>query len=145
MVLLRGAESGTDGLACREFSCWQTTTGYQTRAFEKAAGRLGVTLRYATDRCDMLDDPWSDEAVAVRFHDEAAISGAVLEAARATPLDGVLAVGDRPVVIAARVAEALGLPGHPPDAAAAACNKLSMRERLRRDGLPVPWFRRRAT
>lgn len=117
------------------------TTGYQTRAFEKAAERLDIALRYATDRCDRLDDPWSDEAVPVRFHDEAASVAAVLAAARATPIDGVLAVGDRPVVIAARVAEALGLAGHPPGAAAAACNKLLMRERLRHEGLPVPWFR----
>jgi biotin carboxylase len=118
-----------------------TTTGYQTRAFEEAARHLGVTLRYATDRCDMLDDPWSDAAVPVRFHDEAASVAAVVDAARSTPLDGILAVGDRPVVIAARIAEALGLAGHPPDAAAAARDKLLMRERFRRDGLQVPWFR----
>ena len=32
--------------------------------------------------------------------------------ARAAPIDGVIAVGDRPVVLAARAAEALGLPWH---------------------------------
>ena len=59
---------------------------------------------------------------------------------RAQPIDGVLAVGDRPTVIAARVAQALGLPGHPPEASAAARNKQLTRERLRDAGLPVPWF-----
>ena len=49
-----------------------TTTGYQTRMFDEAAARLGVDLVLATDRCDRLEDPWRDRAVAVRFHDEAA-------------------------------------------------------------------------
>ena len=41
-----------------------TTTGYQTRAFGEAAERLGVDLVFATDRCDMLEDPWQDQALA---------------------------------------------------------------------------------
>ena len=49
-------------------------------------------------------------------------------------------VGDRPTAIAARVAEALGLPGHPPGAAGVARNKQLTRERLRDAGLPAPWF-----
>jgi biotin carboxylase len=117
-----------------------TTTGYQTRAFEKAAERLGVTLTYATDRCHVLDDPWSDGAIAVRFHDDAGSVAAVLDASRSVPIDGVVAVGDRPVALAAGVAEALRLPGNSRDAAATSSNKLLMRECLRRAGLPGPWF-----
>jgi hypothetical protein len=117
-----------------------TTTGYQTRAFGEAAERLGVDLVFATDRCDMLEDPWQDEAIPIRFHDEARSVAAVLESARARPIAGVLVVGDRPTVIAARVAEVLGLPGHPPAAAAIARNKQLTRERLRDSGLLVPWF-----
>ena len=117
-----------------------TTTGYQTRAFGDAAARLGVDLVFATDRCDMLEDPWQDEAIPIRFHDEARSVAAVLESARARPVAGVLVVGDRPTVIAARVAEVLGLPGHPPAAAAIARNKQLSRERFRDSGLPVPWF-----
>src|SRR2546425_11738039 len=117
-----------------------TTTGYQTRAFGDAAARLGVDLVFATDRCDMLEDPWQDEAIPIRFHDEARSVAAVLESARARPVAGVLVVGDRPTVIAARVAEVLGLPGHPPAAAAIARNKRLLRERLRESGLPAPSF-----
>ena len=43
-------------------------------------------------------------------------------------------------MIAALVLEQLGLPGHPPSAAATARNKLLTRERLRDAGLPVPPF-----
>jgi ATP-grasp domain/L-amino acid ligase C-terminal domain 2/ATP-grasp N-terminal domain len=107
-----------------------TTTGYQTRAFGEAAERLGVDLVFATDRCDVLEDPWQDRAVPIRFSDDSASARAIFELARTSPLDGVLAVGDRPTVIASLVQEGLGLPGHPAAAAAAARNKLLTRERL---------------
>ena len=117
-----------------------TTTGYQIRAFGEAAERLGVDLVFGSDRCHMLDDPWMDRAVPIRFHDEQSSVAAILEAAGSRPIDGVLAVGDQPTVIAALVREALGLPGHPAFAAAAARNKLATRERLRSAGLAVPAF-----
>src|SRR3954464_14901510 len=79
-----------------------TTTGYQLRSFGDAAERAGIELMFATDRCHQLDDPWRDAAVAVRFHEEEASLDAIVAAARARPLDGVIAVGDRPVVLAAR-------------------------------------------
>jgi len=116
------------------------TTGYQTRAFGDAAERVGVELVFATDRCHVLVDPWQDGAVPVRFHDESGSVAAILDAVLARPVEGIIAVGDRPTVIAARVAEALDLPGHPPEGAAAARDKQRTRERLRDAGLPVPWF-----
>jgi biotin carboxylase len=115
-----------------------TTTGYQTRMFEDAARRLGVELVYGTDRCDHLDDPWRDGAIAVRFHDHERSIRAIDRAVAGRPLHGVLAVGDRPAVLAARVQQRLGLPGHPPDAAAIARDKRRMRACLRAAGLPVP-------
>jgi biotin carboxylase len=117
-----------------------TTTGYQTRAFGEAAERLGVELVFATDRCHLIEDPWQDGAVPIRFYDEDASVAAILESAVARPIDGILVVGDRPTVIAARVAATLGLPWHPAEAAAIARNKLLTRERLRDAGLNVPWF-----
>jgi len=116
------------------------TTGYQTRMFGEAAERLGVELVFATDRCDQLTDPWRDGAIPIRFHQElAAVETIVAEAAK-RPIAGILAVGDRPTVIAAGAARLLGLPGHPPEAAAAARDKRLTRECLRAAGLPAPWF-----
>jgi len=117
-----------------------TTTGYQTRAFGDAAARLGVNLVFATDRCHLIEDPWQDGAIPIRFYDEDESVAAVLDSARRRPIDGVVVVGDRPTVIAARVAEALGLPFHPREAAAIARHKQRTRERLREAGLAVPWF-----
>ncbi|MCC7243688.1 MAG: ATP-grasp domain-containing protein [Acidobacteria bacterium] len=115
-----------------------TTTGYQTRMFEEAARRMGVELVYGTDRCKRLDDPWQDGAVPVRFHDCDASVAAIERATAGRPLDGVIAVGDRPAVLAAHVNRHLGLPGHPPDAAVIARNKRRMRACLHVAGLPAP-------
>jgi biotin carboxylase len=119
---------------------FSTTTGYQLRSFGDAAARAGIDLMFATDRCHRIDDPWRDAAVVVRFHDEEASLRAIVAAAKARPVDGVLAVGDRPVVLAARAAAALGLPGNPPAAAAAAVNKKLSRQAFSAAGLAVPWF-----
>jgi len=116
------------------------TTGYQTRSFGEAAERLGAELVFATDRCHLIEDPWQDAAIPIRFHDEEASVAALVDAAKVRKIDGLLAVGDRPTVIAALVAQALGLPFHSPEAAAVARHKQLTRERLRDAGLPVPWF-----
>jgi biotin carboxylase len=117
-----------------------TTTGYQLRSFGDAAVKAGIDLVFATDRCHQLDDPWRDAAVAVRFHDEESSLAAVVEAAAARRIDGVIAVGDRPVLLAARIAEELCISGNPATAAAASVNKLLSHRQLAAAGLQVPWF-----
>jgi len=118
-----------------------TTTGYQIRSFGEAAATLGVRLVFASDRCDQLDDPWWDQAIPIRFHDEAASLRSILDAIGSAAPDGVIAVGDRPVTIAARVNEAFGLRGNPTAAALASRNKLESRRLLAANGLHVPAFR----
>jgi len=115
-----------------------TTTGYQIRSFGDAAGKLGVRLVFGSDRCDRLDDPWWDQAIPVRFHDEAAAVHAVVAGCTSTPIDGVIAVGDRPAVLAARIAHAFDIPGNPPEAAAASRNKLASRKVFRAAGMMTP-------
>ena len=117
-----------------------TTTGYQTRSFGEAAEQIGVELVFATDRCHMIEDPWRDQAIPIRFYDESAAVAAIVDAARTRPFDGIIVVGDRPTVIGARAAQELGLPGHPWEAAAIARNKRRTRERLKAAGLRTPWF-----
>ena len=55
------------------------TTGYQTRVFAEAAQRLGFDLALGTDRCHVLDDPWGDQALALRFEDPAEAAAVVQE------------------------------------------------------------------
>ena len=89
-----------------------TTTGYQIRMFDEAATHLGVDLRLATDRCQVLDDPWRDHAIAVHFHDLDESLRSVASAFGQSPPDGVLAVGDRPATLAAVVAARYGITWH---------------------------------
>ena len=117
-----------------------TTTGYQLRSFGESARRLGIELTLATDRCHHLEDPWRDGAVAVRFHEEEFSLVVIREAVQRRPLSGIIALGDRPTVLAARVAETFALPGNPPDAADASRNKKLMRQKFAAAGLQVPWF-----
>jgi hypothetical protein len=129
-----------DGFGGARVLLLATTTGYQIRSFGEAAERLGVQLVFASDRCDQLDDPWSDHAIPVRFRDEAQSLDAILRTHSTQPIDGVIVVGDQPAVLGARVAQALGLPGNPPDAARASRNKLASRRAFQAAGLPTPEF-----
>jgi formate-dependent phosphoribosylglycinamide formyltransferase (GAR transformylase) len=114
------------------------TTGYQTRSFTAAAQRLGIDVTLATDRCHILEDPWGDRAIAIRFEEPDAAATSLSESS----FDGVVAVGDRPTLIASLTAQRLGLPWHPPEAVSACRDKHSMRERFRAAGMPVPdYFR----
>jgi len=115
------------------------TTGYQTRTFAAAAERLGYELVLATDRCHVLDDPWGDRALALRFEDP---DGAAAVLAAQERIHGVVALGDRPAYIAALAAKRLGLSYNSPDSVRAAGNKFLARERFRGAGLLVPEFHR---
>ena len=117
-----------------------TTTGYQIRSFGEAAEKLGVRLVFASDRCDRLDDPWWDAAIPVRFHDMSSSIEAVIAACSGQVMTGVLAVGDRPTVLAAHVSAALGLPGNSPASAEASRNKLATRRAFGAAGLLTPAF-----
>ena len=93
----------------------------------------------ATDRCHVLDDPWGDRAIALRFEDP---PGAAAALAAQDGVDGIVAVGDRPAYIAALAAERMGIPYNSPDSVAASRNKFLARERFRAAGLLVPDFHR---
>jgi len=113
------------------------TTGYQTRAFSEVAQRIGCELVLATDRCHVLDDPWGDNAVALRFDEPA--EGIESIAAR-RPFDGIAAVGDRPAYVASLAAERLGLAFSPPEAVLASTNKFLARQKFRAEGLLTPEY-----
>jgi biotin carboxylase len=115
-----------------------TTTGYQIRSFGEAANAMGVRLVFASDRCDRLEDPWWDGAIPVRFHDTEASVDAVAAAWQGSPPSGVIAVGDRPTVLAARLAAAFELPGNPAEAAEASRDKRASRRAFAAAGLLTP-------
>jgi hypothetical protein len=117
--------------------------GYQTHSFDEAARKLGVDLTFVTDRCHQLDDPWGDRAIPVHFESPDAAAYDVLQFVheRGLAMDGIVALGDRPVVTAAYVARGLGILYNHPAAVEACRSKLRMRECFREVGLRVPGFR----
>lgn len=119
-----------------------STTGYQAQAFREAAERLAIPLALASDHCRVLEDPWRDGAIPVRFEQPQESVARIVAFARATPVDGIVAIGDPPALVAALAARALGLDYHPPHAVEACRNKFLARERYRAAGLAVPWYTR---
>ncbi len=115
-----------------------TTTGYQTRAFLEAAQKLGLGVTFGTDRCHVLEDPWQDGALPLRFEDPEASARQIVDYAQGKPVHAVVSLGDRPTPTAARAAQRLGLPFHPPQAADICRDKYLSRQRLRCAGLNVP-------
>jgi len=119
-----------------------TTTGYQADAFVAAAQKVGVSVIFATDRCHVLEDPWRDGALPLRFEDPESSARQIADFARRTQLDALVSLGDRPTPTAARAAEILRLPYHPASAADVCRDKYRSRELLRAAGLNVPAFSR---
>lgn len=115
------------------------TTGYQTRTFAEAAERLGFELILATDRCHVLDDPWADRALPLRFEEPVSAAQAI---AGQSGIGGIVAVGDRPAYIAALAAEKLGIRYNSASSVSACRDKFLARERFRAAGLLVPDYRR---
>ena len=114
------------------------TTGYQIRVFADAARRVGAEVTLATDRCHIMDDPWGDRAIPVKF-DRIAESLEVLRSLNLR-VDGVAAVGDRPALLAAEAAVLYGVPFHPPAAARACHDKHAARQLFQAAGMRVPEF-----
>src|SRR5579863_9086562 len=129
------------GESQRRVLIFATKLGYQTRAFDEAAAKLGIELSFVTDRCHQLDDPWRDRALPVHFETPEAAAIAVIQQQDGRRVDGVLALGDRPTLAAAYTARGLGLQHNHPASVEACRSKLRMREVFRDAGLPGPWFR----
>jgi biotin carboxylase len=119
-----------------------TTTGYQTQSFVDAARKLRLKVVFGTDRCHVLEDPWQDGALPLRFEEAERCAQQILDFSRKTPISAVVALGDRPTAAAARACQALGLLYHPTEAVEACRDKYRSRERLRAGGLRVPAFTR---
>lgn len=112
------------------------------RSFAAAARRRGVEVTLATDRCHVMEDPWGDRALAVRFEEPEESALELVSGLRGmgTAIDGVIAVGDKPTVVAARTAALLGLPWHAASAAAVCRDKHRMRALFSEAGLSAPRY-----
>jgi biotin carboxylase len=88
----------------------------------------------------VLEDPWRDGAIPLRYEDPYGAAAAIVEYAEKHPLDAIVAIGDKPTIPAAIACEALGILFHQPYAAFACHDKYEFRSLLERAGVPVPAF-----
>jgi len=134
--------SSAGGAETRRLMLLTTTAGYQTRAFVEAAEKLKLAVVFGTDRCHVLDDPWQDGALALKFENPEESAAKVVEHARSRPVHAIVALGDCTPPTAARAAAALELPYHPPETSDICRDKYRSRKHLADCGLRVPRFAR---
>jgi len=113
---------------------------YRAKDFLDAARALGVEVVVGSEEVHALGPLMGTRSLEIPVRDTDAAVDAVVAHDRVAPLDAVVAVDDVGAVVAAAAAERLGLPHNPPDAVAAARDKLAMRTRLRAAEVPQPPF-----
>ncbi len=116
------------------------TSTYRARPFLEAAARLNLEVVKALDLPPELAEQWR-VPVAVQFDQPEQAAQTLVEFARQTPVQAILAVDDSATVVAAMASEQLGLAFNSSQAALAARNKYLMRQLLSAAGVPCPTFR----
>lgn len=118
------------------------TSTYKVADFLEAAERLGIAVTVGSERQQALEELASGGGtVTLDLDDPARLAAQVAAAHARTPFAGVVGADDDTVVAAALAAQALGLSGNSPEAAAASRDKLESRERFGRAGLRTPRHR----
>ncbi|MCH9021913.1 MAG: ATP-grasp domain-containing protein, partial [Planctomycetes bacterium] len=118
------------------------TSTYRASAFVRAAHRLtDVALTIASEEPSAFSPLQPEELITLDFSDPDHCAEQAVRYADRFKLDAVVPADDQAVPAAAAICAALNLPGHPIDAAHAARNKLTMRNRLKEHNVPQPNFR----
>ena len=117
------------------------TASYRNNDFLDAARHIGVEIVAATNYCHQLAPSWGmGPLMALHFDQPAQAVETVLREIDG-PLDGVLAVDDTGVELAALLCERLGLPGNPAHAVRLLNDKFLFRRLLADKGFSHPAFR----
>src|SRR6266581_3321499 len=116
------------------------TVTYRTVAFVEAARRLGADLTVASERPSTFERANPTGLVTLEFTDPTHAASQARAFARAHLVHGVVAVDDDTAVVAAAIAQELGLRGNPVAAARAARDKHQQRQLLAAAGVAVPRF-----
>src|SRR2546425_5172375 len=106
------------------------TVTYRTVAFVETARRLGVDVTVASERPSTFERANPTGLVTLDFADPAHAAAQARAFAYGHPLHGIVAVDDDTSVVAAAIAQELGLRGNPVAAAAAARDKHLQRQLL---------------
>jgi biotin carboxylase len=113
---------------------------YRARDFLDAARALGVEVVIGSEHSHAMAESMGARALEVPFDDPTEAARVIVAHDAVTPLDAVIAVDDTGTLVAALASAQLGLRHNPPDAVAAARDKLEMRARLAAFEVPQPAF-----
>ncbi len=107
----------------------------------RLAKRMGFHVVVSDGSAEAPGLAEADDAIIASTYDvEATITAASEYSRQVRRLDGVMCIAaDVPLTVAS-VADVLGLPGIPLEAARLAADKIAMKERFVERGIPVPWF-----
>ncbi len=111
----------------------------QVPAYQAAKAR-GLTVVGSDGNPNAPALAWADFALAASTRDAAATLSAVQAFSTRTPIDGVMTIANDVPYTVAVVAQALGLPGIPVQAARVVSHKLLMKQAFVAHGVPCPWF-----
>ncbi len=116
------------------------STSYRAGAFVAAARQLGVALTVASERPSTFEQAVPENLLTLDFVDPDRAAAQAVAFAHSHPVAGVAGVDDATAIVAAAIAQALGLRGNAIDAARAARDKRRQRELLAGAGVPGPRF-----
>ncbi len=116
------------------------TSSYRATDFIEAAHTLGAEVVVASERRQALAGLMGDRALVLPLSRPQQAADALVAHARRFGLDGIVAVDDQGVEVAALAGRRLGLPHNPPRAAALTRDKAALRRALA-GRIPQPDFR----
>ncbi|HEU4388985.1 MAG TPA: ATP-grasp domain-containing protein [Blastocatellia bacterium] len=116
------------------------TTTYRTKAFIEAGLRTGYEIVAASEAPSTMSGSNPAGLLALPLADPDRAAATVVEFAKENPIDAVIPVDEDTAVVAAVIAQALGLKHNSPESARAAKNKRLMRQVLQEKGVRVPGF-----
>ncbi len=116
------------------------TTTYRTTAFVEAARQIGVELTVASEEPSALQATSLGGLVTLPLQDPQRAATEASLFAKKYPVAAVVGVDDDTAIVAALIAQRLGLKGSPVHAMQAARDKHQQRELLAKTGVPIPRF-----
>ncbi|MEM7222061.1 MAG: ATP-grasp domain-containing protein [Pseudomonadota bacterium] len=116
------------------------TTSYRISDFLSAAHRLDIEVAVGSERRQVLEKYADGGTVTLSFQKPERAIGQIREYHARFPLAAIVPTDEETTLLASRAAAALGLPHNPPEAVAAAGNKLLFRQTMAAAGTPGPAF-----
>lgn len=116
------------------------TSTYRTAAFVAAARQIGASLTVASEQPSTFAPANPAGLLTLNLASPELAVHQAQQFARSHPFHAVVGVDDDTAIIAAAIAERLGLKGNPIHAAQAARDKHRQRELLAAAGVPIPRF-----